>query len=208
MSRIGPAGAYDDVTIVANKVDAVAAVAGSKRPSEHEVAMQVRDVLAAHLSGEYQVHQGKNILYWIEVNTSGKISHDGLDAPRRGQYAFQTDILITKGETPLVVVELKSGSFSTHDVITYSWKAERHKQVYPYLRYGFAVVGVDILGRRFVTHNEGFDFAVALPDTAGIETDLVAIVRRQIASAERIIDLIRSSRIRLRRYEQNIEIDR
>jgi hypothetical protein len=208
MSRSGSKASYDAATIVADKEVPVAAAAGLKRRSEQEVAVQVRDVLARHLPPEYQVHQGKNILYRIEVDASGKVSHDGLVAPRRGQYAFQTDILVTKAELPLVVVELKSGSFSTHDVITYSWKAERHKQVYPYLRYGFAVVGLEILGRRFVTHNEGFDFAVALPDPAGIETDLVAIVRRQIASAERIIELMRSSRITLRRYEQNIEIDR
>ena len=207
MSRIGPAGTTDDETIAANKVDAVAAVAGSNRRSEHEVGVQVREVLAAHLSDEYQVYQGKNILYRIEVDTFGKVSHDGLDAPRRGQYAFQTDILITKGEIPLVVVELKSGSFSTHDVITYSWKAERHKQVYPYLRYGFAVVGLDILGRRFVTHNQGFDFAMALPDGAAIETDLVALIRRQLTSAERMIELMRSDRVKLRRYEETVEID-
>jgi hypothetical protein len=45
-----------------------------------------------------------------------------------------------------------------------------------------------------VTLGAWFDFAVALPDPAGIETNLVAIIRRQIASAERIIDLTRSSR--------------
>jgi hypothetical protein len=210
MSRIesNSAISHDDVADVRDMADVTIAAAGSKRLSEHQVAVRVREVLARDLSPEYQVHHGKNILYRIEVDAVGRVSHDGLDAPRRGQYAFQTDILVSKGEIPLVVVELKSGSFSTHDVITYSWKAERHKQVYPYLLYGFAVVGLDILGRRFVTHNEGFDFAVALPNPAGIGTDLVAIVRRQIASAERKIDLMRSSRITLRRYEQNIEIDR
>lgn len=182
-------------------------LASAERLSEHEVAAQVRAILAEHLPNKYSVYQGRNILYRIEVDGSGKVSHGKSDTPRRGQYAFQTDILVTKGEIPLVVVELKVGSFSTHDVITYSWKAERHKKVYPYLRYGFAVVEIDILGRRFVTHNEGFDFAVALPDPTGIKTALVAIVRRQIASAERIIALTRPSRVKLRRYEQNIEID-
>ena len=115
--------------------------------------------------------------------------------------------MITRAKTPLVVVELKAGSFSSHDVITYSWKAQRHKQVYPYLRYGFAVVGVDALGRRFMTHNEAFDFAAAIPDLTGIKTQLIPIVRRQIKSAERIIELTRPGRVKLRRYEQNVEID-
>ncbi|MEH2499839.1 hypothetical protein V1294_006318 [Bradyrhizobium sp. AZCC 1678] len=179
----------------------------SNSQSEHDVTVYVREVLASALSSNYQVHQGANLLYRIEIDGSGKISNNGDGAPRRGQYAFQTDILVSKAEIPLVVTELKSGTFSTHDVITYSWKAQRHKQVYPYLRYGFAVVGLETLGRRFITHNEGFDFAVAVPNRAEIEADLVPIVRRQIISAERIIELTRQSRIKLRRFEQNIEID-
>jgi hypothetical protein len=39
------------------------------------------------------------------------------------------------------------------------------------------------------------------------DTQLVPIIRRQIRSAERIIELTRHGRIKLRRYEQNIEID-
>ena len=153
------------------------------------------------------MQNGCNILYRIEVGVSGRVSHEGADVPLRGHYAFQTDIQIAKESLPLVVVELKLGSFSTHDVITYSWKAERRKRVYPYLRYGFVVVGLDTLGRRFVTHNEGFDFAMALSDPAMIEPDLVPLVQRQITGAERIINLMRSSRIRLRRYEQTVEIE-
>ena len=174
---------------------------------EHAAAAYTREVLATALSGDYQVQQGASLFYRIEIDSSGKTSNDGQDAPRRGQYAFQTDILVTRAKTPLVVVELKAGSFSSHDVITYSWKAQRHKQVYSYLRYGFVVVGVEALGRRFMTHNEGFDFAAAIPDLAGIETQLIPIVRRQIGSAERIIELTRHGRIKLQRYEQTVEID-
>ena len=149
-----------------------------------------------------------DILYKIEVDALGKVTHDSIASPTRGKYAFQTDILISKASLPLVVIELKSGSFTSHDVITYSWKARRHKQVYPYLRYGFVVVGLAALGRRFVTHNEGFDFAMALPDGMAIETDLVALIRRQLVSAERVVDLMRSDRVKLRRYEETVEIDR
>jgi hypothetical protein len=179
----------------------------SNRQTEHETTIHVRGVLAAALSIDYQVHQGANLLYRIEIDGAGKISNDGEGAPRRGQYAFQTDILVSKREIPLVVLELKSGTFSSHDVITYSFKAQRHKQVYPYLRYGFAVVGLEALGRRFVTHNEGFDFAVALPTISCIETELVAIVRRQVMNAERMVALRGSGRLRLRRYEETVEID-
>jgi hypothetical protein len=184
----------------------VPVLALDKKESEHQVAIRIQEILASQLP-DYVVESGKSILYKIEVDASGKVTHDSLDSPVRGQFAFQTDLLITRASLPLVVIELKVGSFTTHDVITYSWKAVRHKQVYPYLRYGFVVFGLDILGRRFVTHNEGFDFAMALPDTAAIESDLIPLIQRQLTSAERMSALIGSSRVKLRRYEEIVEID-
>jgi hypothetical protein len=62
-------------------------------------------------------------------------------------------------------------------------------------------------GRRFMTHNEGFDFAATIPEFAGIEAHLAPIIRRQIKSAERLIELTRHGRVKLRRYEQTVEID-
>lgn len=50
---------------------------------------------------------------------------------------------------------------STHDVITYSVKARKHKQVYPYLRYGLIIANESRVPGRFFTHNEGLDFCVA-----------------------------------------------
>jgi hypothetical protein len=176
------------------------------KESEQLVAMRIKETLASCFLG-YEVESSKSILYKIEVDTSGKVTHGSLDSPMRGRFAFQTDILIAKASLPLVVIELKVGSFTTHDVITYSWKAVRHKQVYPYLRYGFVVFGLDFLGRRFVTHNEGFDFAMALPDTAAIEADLIPLVRSQLTSAESVSVLVGSSRVKLRRYEEIVEID-
>jgi hypothetical protein len=180
----------------------------SKRISELEISQRMRDALIRHLSPEYSVHTGKSLLYKIEVNALGKIVPDSVDGPMRGQYAFQTDILVEKKtpSIPLVVIELKYGSFSSHDVITYSSKAARHKEIYPYLRYGFIVVGVEMLSRRFITHNQGFDFAMALADLQSSENDLVACIERQIASAECLSSLMRTSRIKLSRYEEIVQI--
>jgi hypothetical protein len=130
---------HNDIVAEPNAADVLACGPSVKHRNEQQVAAEVRDVLARHLSPDYEVQNGCNILYKIEVGVSGRVSHEGASVPRRGHYAFQTDILIAKESLPLVVVELKLGSFSTHDVITYSWKAERHKRVYPYLRYGFVV---------------------------------------------------------------------
>ena len=152
-----------------------------KHETEADISRQVREVLTRSLSSGYLVHVGKSILYKIEVNASGQVE-----------------------PVPLVVIELKSGGFSTHDVITYSSKAARHKDIYPYLRYGFIVVGLSVLSRKFVTHSQGFDFAMALPDVVSQEADLVAVVQRQIASAECLIGIMRSSRVQFSRYEETI----
>jgi hypothetical protein len=177
-----------------------------ERQSEQQVVAQVKDVLAPRLA-DYTVETGRNLFYKVEIDGLGRLSHDSGDIPMRGQLAFQTDILISKNSVPLVVIELKSGSFSSHDVITYSWKAERHKRIYPYLRYGFVVVGPETLGRRFSIHNEDFDFALALPDLAAIDAELAPLVQRQIMSAERLIALRETRSGKLRRYEETVEID-
>ena len=65
---------------------------------------------------------------------------------------------------PLIVIETKYGGFSTHDVLTYSTKAQKHKEVFPFIRYGLLVGGVNKITNKFFIHNIGFDFAVALSE--------------------------------------------
>jgi hypothetical protein len=66
---------------------------------------------------------------------------------------------------PRVVIEFKA-KITTHDVLTYSAKARKHKQVYPYLRYGIVVSDIPTVPRRFFVHNEALDFIAALSDTS------------------------------------------
>ena len=76
--------------------------------------------------------------------------------PLRGSgRGFEQDILIydesDKGHTsvvPRVVLEVKVGSVSTHDVIVYSEKADRIRRVYPYVRYGFVLAGLKSIPGR------------------------------------------------------------
>ena len=87
------------------------------------------------------VRRGAALLYQITVNNRLKLVVNP-KRPTRGQSAFQTDLCIfekvSEGvEIPRVVMEFKP-DISTHDVLTYSTKARKHKQVYPYLRYGSA----------------------------------------------------------------------
>jgi len=59
-----------------------------------------------------------------------------------------------------VYPEFKPG-ISTHDILTYSAKARKHKQVYPYLRYGLVASRERFVAGKFFTHNEALDFYLA-----------------------------------------------
>lgn len=95
---------------------------------------------------------------------------------------------------PLVVCELKykkEGGFTTHDVLTYSTKAIKHKEVYPYLRYGFIAGNTGTLTNKFFTHNAGFDFAMAMTKlNRTVLEKFVDIVRNQIENAESLLNLL------------------
>jgi len=100
-----------------------------------DVAQRIaRRVLSARL----EIERGAALLYEITVDNTLSVTVDP-KKPARGSSAFQTDMCVfeRRGDLrlPRVVVEFKT-RVSTHDVLTYSAKARKHKQIYPYLRYG------------------------------------------------------------------------
>ena len=162
------------------------------------------EILRKGLPNTYNVEMRKSILYKVIVDSYGKYDPVEPANPKRGQLAFQTDILISNNKVPLVVIETKIGGFSTHDVLTYSAKAIKHKEVYPYLRYGFIVWGKNKIDRKFFVHNSGFDFAVAIESDSDLE-NLVEIVRKQIKCAEVMLKILSGKEIR--RYITVIELE-
>jgi hypothetical protein len=110
------------------------------------------------------IQQGASLLYQITVDNRLRISIDP-KVPKRGQSAFQTDLCVFEeidGKTriPRVVLEFKKG-LSTHDVLICSSKARRHKEIYPYLRYGLIIGDKEKIPGKFFTHNEALDFCIA-----------------------------------------------
>ena len=134
----------------------------------------------------YRVGRGVSLLYKLHFDGVGKLCPGTYESPTRGQLAFETDILIQDAKVPLVALELKFGHFTTHDVLTYSTKALKHKELYPYLRYGFVVGGIKKIQNRFFTHNSGFDFAFVFADPIVGIPRLIEIIGRQIKIAEKI----------------------
>lgn len=96
-----------------------------------------------------------NFCYLIDEKGKG-IKH------KKGQNLFSVDILLSRktneGKIPLVVVEVKL-KYNTHEILTYSMKAEKHKSVFPFLRYGFLVLYKKNreIPNRFYMHQK-FDF--------------------------------------------------
>jgi hypothetical protein len=90
-------------------------------------------------------------------------------------------------EIPRVVLEFKT-RLSTHDVITYSAKARRHKQIYPYLRYGVIVERKKTIPKRFFVHNEALDFCVAAGAFSAKQfpTIIAKLVKREVATSREL----------------------
>jgi len=154
---------------------------------------QFTEILEKFLKKElkgYEVKRNENLIYKVIVNENMQFNPKNPKKPKRGNLSFQTDLMIKKNDLPLVVIETKFGGFSTHDVLTYSTKALKHKEVYPYLRYGFVVGGVKIIQNRFFTHNLGFDFAIAIEDINNLRSFL-DLVKRQIKNSEMLLKIMK-----------------
>ena len=154
----------------------------------------------------FKICVGKSLLYKIEMDATLNVYPNELKIPKRGQYAFETDLLVENinPPIPLVIIELKIGNFSTHEVITYSAKAARHKEVYPYLRYGFVVRGDKPLTRKFLTHNQGIDFALSVSNVE--DTELFKVVRRQTRYAQALAQFMRDKDKSFKRYEKRFDV--
>ncbi|MCL5746757.1 MAG: hypothetical protein M1277_00530 [Patescibacteria group bacterium] len=170
---------------------------------EKEFSDKLLTILRKHFP-EYVVSQGKSLLYKINIDPNGKLKPANIEKPSRGQFAFQTDLLISNKKVPLVVLELKFGGFSTHDVITYSTKAIRHKEIYPYLRYGFVVGGQKFIDGKFFTHNVGFDFAYTLDRNYG-NGKFIKLIKEQIKMSEKLIKILSGNKVS--KYTTSIEIE-
>jgi hypothetical protein len=153
-----------------------------------DTAMEAaRQVLDPPLS----IERGAALLYQVTVDNRLEIKIDPKN-PRRGQSAFQTDLCVfeqidSETKIPRVVLEFKKG-LSTHDIIIYSTKARKHKQIYPYLRYGLVIGGEQKVPGKFFRHNEALDFCVAAASFREnrLHTILEELLRDEVDASRRL----------------------
>ena len=116
---------------------------------------------------------------------------------------FETDMVVFENVDgivkPRVIVEAKLDRITTHDAITYSYKAEKHKAITPYVRYGIMIGEREqypLPGRLF-RHGTNFDFMFSFkgdtPD--GMEWEaFVALVQREVLYSRQTEEMLHESR--------------
>ncbi len=122
---------------------------------------------------------------------------------------YETDILIYEQIDdsrwkPRIIVEAKINSVTTHDAITYSQKAQTHKNVHPYLRYGILIGNRNdypLPGRLF-RHGEHFDFMLSWKSFKGTKSEwntLIEILKLEYEASLNLDEIIFNSRSRYRK---------
>jgi hypothetical protein len=163
------------------------------------------------LAPPLQVSRGAALLYQVTVDNQLSLTVNP-KKPTRGSSAFQTDICVFERKSeevtiPRVVLEFKT-SITTHDVLTYSAKATKHKQVYPYLRYGIVASENATVPGRLFTHNESLDFCAALE---GLKDDelrqFFASLLTLEVEASRRLEAIAFGSVRTRLFRTEIHLD-
>jgi len=158
---------------------------------EKEFTEEVQQKLQVKLA-DYEVLIGENLIYRVIIDDNVEYKPKDPKEPSRGNLSFQTDLMIKRNKVPLVIIEVKYGKFTTHDVLVYSIKAQKHKEIYPYIRYGLLIGDYKIIYNRFFTHNFGFDFALAIADTEiGSINKLTRVINAQIENAEKLLNILK-----------------
>ncbi len=117
---------------------------------------------------------------------------------------YETDILVyeqvnTATWKPRIVVETKLGSVTTHDAITYSQKAQTHKYVHPFLRYGILIGNREdypLPGRLF-RHGQHFDFMLSWKSFQADKNEfekIIEILNDEIKASRTLDEILFNSR--------------
>lgn len=145
------------------------------------------------------VVDGHRLSYANEVLTYGKDNKPN----EQKSIGYETDILVYEqlDDTtwkPRVVIETKLGSVTTHDAISYSQKAQTHKYVHPYLRYGILIGDREhhpLPGRLF-RHGQHFGFMLSWKSFRADKKEmkrLIEIVNDEIQASKTLDEILFNS---------------
>ena len=146
-----------------------------------------------------RVSDGFKLSYSFEI-----LSYKDAEPIETSKSDYETDILISEllengTWKPRVIIEAKINSVTTHDAITYSQKAQAHKNVHPYLRYGIIIGNREhhpLPGRLF-RHGQHFDFMNSWKGFTADESELeilIKIILEEINASKTLDKIIYNSR--------------
>ena len=176
--------------------------------SESQWVEKIKDLLySRHLGSEIEVRTKARLPY------AGEFMEYDIDLQpskaNQSTTAFETDLLVCErtGDIikPRVVIEAKFGGVTTHDAIIYSYKAQRHKAVTPYLRYGIMLGNMkeEALPWRLFRHGAYFDFMIRFSDavlTMNEKDTFVDLIKSEMAYSRQWENMILDSRKKSRTY--------
>ena len=156
-----------------------------------------------HDSDNLKVVAGRKLPYSNEI-----LSYSGNKPDQQNYIAYETDILILEqvdedNWKPRIIIETKINKVTTHDAITYSQKAQTHKYVHPYLRYGILIGNrkhYPLPGRLF-RHGQHFDFMLSWKTYDADEKEwqqLIEILKDEVEASRALEEMIFKSRSRSR----------
>ena len=96
---------------------------------------------------------------------------------------------------PRIIIEAKANSVKTHDAIAFNQKAQTHKNVHPYLRYGILIgnrMNKSLSGRLF-RHGQHFDFVQSWKTYEADKAEweqLIEILKSEITASRLIEEII------------------
>ncbi len=114
---------------------------------------------------------------------------------------FETDLIIFEKQDekiiPRVVIESKFGKITTHDAITYSRKAEIHKNITPHLRYGIMIGNYEALPGRLFRHGTNFDFMFCFKGNEPTDSEwevFTEMIEKEVNFSKSIQNLLHETR--------------
>lgn len=178
--------------------------------TQEEFVNEILNALDGALDPQLRATGEYSLLYQLSVDQRLELEVDP-KRPTRGQSAFNVDICVYEEaadglQVPRVAVEVKTRVHTNH-VITHSSRARRHKQVYPYLRYGMFVTTEATIPNRVFQHNEHLDFVLAVQELEEEERHrTVARLIGQEVGASRRLEQIATGAADTHLYRRGVDL--
>ena len=167
---------------------------------EEQWAESIKDFLsAANLSENIKVETLTKLPYAREI------LEYNLDFKPKTEHSevFETDIFVYEQfdtiVKPRIIIEAKVASITTHDAITYSYKAQHHKTITPFIRYGIIIGNrkhYPLPGRLF-RHGTNFDFMMSFrkeEPEASEKSLFLELLKKEITYSQQLEEMLLNSR--------------